>query len=85
MMARLVWSVVSFPNNEWPDSYSGMATCTTLNAGLFIWVLFIFTALVLNVDLISAFMDAHVVLAYDLHRAFTRGMDVTYTTPSISL
>jgi hypothetical protein len=86
VVARWIWSLSSFPNdNAWPDTFAGMVSCTTLNIGLFIWVLFGLTLILLNADLVTAFVESHYILGYDVQRAWIRGLDLTYEDPVIEM
>ena len=65
-IARSVWGLAAFPNNEWPDSYVGMATCVTLNVGAYILAILVLTLVALNWDIVTDFLRIHVILALDV-------------------
>jgi hypothetical protein len=65
-MARGIWGLAAFPDNEWPASYVGMSVCVTLNMGVYILALVIMTLAVLNYDIVIDVMLLHIIFARDL-------------------
>lgn len=62
-----VYSLSTFPDDEWPGTYVGMATCVALNMGAYILGLVIVTGtvVVLQWDIVSDVAAIHVILAKD--------------------
>jgi hypothetical protein len=65
-MARGIWGLAAFPDNEWPASYVGMSVCVMLNVGVYILALMILTLIVLNWDIVIDVMLIHIIFARDL-------------------